>query len=253
MSIGHQERADPAEATIVLLWIPVGAGGHLVGHTSRWWERVHAMLARRKPQLLLHAALDIHVDHDHYVIEMAPQWSGPRVDRGVVATGPVGLRWLGRSALFRYEVRCWRGGTIPDRRWAVEDPIPSLRQGGRRPIAAATHPRIPHAPTWGRTVLDTGETVESNSLVSWLLTVNGVTATDPEPPTGAHAPGWLAGLAMARRRSTLAAATAVSKVPVETHDTWRLRTAISHLITAWRTGHKREDGSEPIGYPLAVP
>ena len=95
----------------------------MVGHTSCWWEQAHAALARKKPQLLLHAALEITVDADHYVIEMAPQGSGPRVNRGVVATGPVGLRCLGRSTLFRYEVRCWRGGSIPDRRWAVGDAI----------------------------------------------------------------------------------------------------------------------------------
>ena len=82
VSIGRQEPDSPVDATIGLLWIPVGAGGYLVGHTSRWWERVHAMLARRKPQLLLHAALEIVVDNDRYVIEMAPQWSGPRVNRG---------------------------------------------------------------------------------------------------------------------------------------------------------------------------
>jgi hypothetical protein len=196
VSIGHPERHDSADATIVLMWIPVGAGGHLVGHTSRWWERIHATLAHRKPQLLLHAALEIHVDHDHYVIEMAPQWSGPRVDRGVVATGPVGLRWLGRSTLFRYEVRCWRGGTIPDRRWAVDDPI---LLSDKADTARLLLRRIRDVPTrvWGRTVPGTGDMWNSNSLVSWLLTVSGVTATDLEPPTGGRAPGWLAGLAMA--------------------------------------------------------
>ena len=200
VSIGQQEPDSSADATIVLLWIPVGAGGHLVGHTSRWWERVHAMLARRKPQLLLHAALEIVVDNDRYIIEMAPQWSGPRVHRGVVTTGPVGLRCLGRSALFRYEVRCWRGGTIPDRGWAVGDPILLSQE---KDAARLLLRRIRDVPTltWGRNVLDTGDMWNSNSLVSWLLTVSGVAATDLEPPKGGRAPGWLAGLAMATTAS----------------------------------------------------
>lgn len=142
VSIEPLESRDLRCATIVL-WTPVGAGGHLVGRTSHWWERIHAVLEHRKPQLLVHAALEIRVDHDRYVIEMAPHWSAPRVDRGVVATGPVGLRWLGRSALFRYEVRCWRSGSIPDRRWAVAGP--TLFQTKRSQLAAAaTCPRCSH-------------------------------------------------------------------------------------------------------------
>jgi hypothetical protein len=40
----------------------------------------------------------------------------------VVATGAVGSLLLGRLRLFRYEVRCWRGGTIPDLGEAVGGP-----------------------------------------------------------------------------------------------------------------------------------
>ena len=43
-------------------------------------------------------------------------------ERGVVAEGPVGSRWAGRLRIFRYEVRCWRGGIIPDVDEAVESP-----------------------------------------------------------------------------------------------------------------------------------
>jgi len=46
-------------------------------------------------------------------VEMAPVWT-TRGDRGVVSEGPVGAAFLGRSRLFRYEVRCWHGGSIPD-------------------------------------------------------------------------------------------------------------------------------------------
>jgi len=45
-----------------------------------------------------------------------------RTDRGAVGEGPVSLPWLGRSQLFRYEVRRWRGGEIPDAAEAVDSP-----------------------------------------------------------------------------------------------------------------------------------
>jgi hypothetical protein len=39
-----------------------------------------------------------------------------------VGTGAVGSRHLGWWRLFRYELRCWRGGAIPDLRYAVGGP-----------------------------------------------------------------------------------------------------------------------------------
>ena len=112
------------KSAVVLWWLPVGAGGHVVRHTSWWWELLDAHRAHRPRQPLFHAALEVSVAGHRHVIEMAPNWGGPPgVDRGVVLTGPVGLRVLGRSQLFRYEVRCWRDGTIPDRAWAVGGPV----------------------------------------------------------------------------------------------------------------------------------
>ena len=103
-------------AAVVLWWLPVGAGGHVVRPTSHWWELDDAHRTHRSPQPLFHAALEVFSADDRYVIEMAPSWGGPRdPDRGVVATGPVGLPVLGRSRFFRYEVRCWRDGRLLDR------------------------------------------------------------------------------------------------------------------------------------------
>lgn len=192
--VPHPTQDGAAAAT--LLWIPVGAGGHIVRRTSRWWERAHAFVARRKPRQLLHAALEISLGAEHYVIEMAPQWGGPRVpDRGVVTAGPVGLHWLGRSILFRYEVRCWPGGTIPDRSWAVggstvSKDVDTVRLLLRRIVDVPTL-------TWGRSVLDTRDMWNSNSLVSWLLVVSGIPIDDVRPPDGCWAPGWTAGIALA--------------------------------------------------------
>ncbi len=44
---------------------------------------------------------------------------------GRVGTGPVGLGWPGRSRRFRYEVRCWRGGALPDEAEALGGPRPA--------------------------------------------------------------------------------------------------------------------------------
>lgn len=193
--------SETSTASVVLLWVPVGAGGHVVARTSGWWERVHAALAGRGPQILLHAALEISVADAGYVIEMAPQWSGPRTDRGVVAVGPVGLGWLGRWTLFRYEVRCWRGGTIPDRRWAVGDPIVLPTTAAAAELMLRRIRDVPTL-TWGRVPPGAGEMWNSNSVVSWLLTVGGIRTDAIEPPAGARAPGWFAGLAVAAAGTT---------------------------------------------------
>jgi len=57
---------------IALWWLPVGAGGHVVRHTSRWWELLDAHRAHRRPQPLFHAALEVRTGESNHVIEMAP-------------------------------------------------------------------------------------------------------------------------------------------------------------------------------------
>jgi len=51
----------------------------------------------------------------------------------------------------------------------------------------------------GRDELGTGEMWNSNSLVAWVLEVAGVSTAAIRPPPGGRAPGWDAGLAVARR------------------------------------------------------
>ncbi|MBF6215196.1 hypothetical protein IU433_30660 [Nocardia puris] len=183
-------------SSVVLWWLPVGAGGHVVRHTSAWWERVEAARARRPPRPLFHAALEVTVDGARYVIEMAPEWGGPRTaDRGVVRTGAVGSRFLGRSRFFRYEVRCWRDGVLPDRDWAEGGPLTLARDPAVARALLAGVPRVP-ALTWGRSV--EGDMWNSNSLVAWALVIAGIDTADLRPPGGGRAPGWYAGLAVAR-------------------------------------------------------
>ena len=73
---------------------------------------------------LYHSALEVRLpDAGRYVIEQAPSPRlGPGEERGVVVEGPVGARWAGRARIFRYEVRRWRDGVIPDVAEAVESP-----------------------------------------------------------------------------------------------------------------------------------
>jgi hypothetical protein len=59
-------------------------------------------------------------------------------------------------------------------------------------------PLVP-AGTWGRDTFHTGDMWNSNSLVSWLLVSAGIDAELVRLPARGRAPGWAAGIAVARR------------------------------------------------------
>ena len=185
------------ETSVSLYWIPLGAGGHSVRWNGRVYEALAAMHERRSPRSLYHSALEVNLDAHTYAIEMAPVWNERSAVRGVVCEGPVGSRWLGRFRAFRYEVRCWRDGRIPDVIEAVD------RQCVSDDRLQAEHllDLLQHVPplTWGRDELRTGDMWNSNSLVSWVLARAGHDMAAIEPPAGGRAPGWLAGLALAAR------------------------------------------------------
>ena len=101
-------------AAVDLYWLPLGAGGTSVRVNGRIFETLAASLDRRKRRDLYHSALEVHVPEARFVIEMAPAWSASTAERGVVAEGSVGTRAAGRLRPFRYEVRRWREGSIPD-------------------------------------------------------------------------------------------------------------------------------------------
>src|ERR1051325_710142 len=107
-------------AGVDLYWLPLGAGGRFVRSNGRLYEALAARLERRDRCDLYHSALEVHLGEARYVIEQAPVWNTKEPERGVVSEGPVGSRRLGRLKLFRYEVRRWRNGAIPDRREAVD-------------------------------------------------------------------------------------------------------------------------------------
>jgi hypothetical protein len=182
-----------------LYWIPLGAGagGAVVRRNGRLYEAVAAALARRPRCDLFHSALEVTVNGETATVEMAPVWT-KRGDRGVVSEGPVGARLLGRSRLFRYEVRCWLGGSIPDVAAAVGGPV---RLSSDPDTARRVLDLVREFPTrtWGRDELGTGETWNSNSLVSWLPARAGLETNDIGPPPGGRAPGWDAGVIAASR------------------------------------------------------
>jgi hypothetical protein len=190
--------AEPAAASVDLYWLPLGAGGHSVRLNGRIFEAVAASLGRRGRCDLYHSALEVRVPEGRYVIEMAPVWAGNQAERGAVAEGAVGTRAAGHLRLFRYEVRCWREGVIPDIAEAVESPhrLSNDLACARRLLEQV--PRVP-TPVWGRDELHAGEMWNSNSLISWLILRGGIEVESVHPPLGGRAPGWQAGIVVASR------------------------------------------------------
>ena len=180
-----------------LYWIPLGAGGHSVAFNGRAFEVLAAARAHRPRRDLYHAALIVEAGGVRYAIELAPSPDGDGARRGVVATGPVGARWAGRLRLFRYELRCCAGGSIPDLAFAAGGPVRVSRDPG---VAARIVALAPSAPAlvWGRDESGTGEMWNSNSVIAWLLASAGLHAGALRPPAGGRAPGWSAGVALAR-------------------------------------------------------
>jgi hypothetical protein len=185
-------------AAVDLYWIPLGAGGNCVRFNGRVYEALVAARQRRRPCPLYHAALVIEVDGERYTVEVAPSPDADEASRGVVGSGAVGSRHLGRLRPFRYEVRCWRGGTIPDLGYAVAGPflISTDMRVARRLVQLL--PTVPR-PVWGRDELHAGEMWNSNSMVAWVIATGGLPTAGLRPPAHGRAPGWDAGLRVAAR------------------------------------------------------
>jgi hypothetical protein len=190
-----------AEASVDLYWLPLGAGGHSVRLNGKVFEAVVSRLERRAPRDLYHSALIICVPAGRFVIEQAPAQRGDGAQRGVVSEGAVGSRWAKRLQVFRYELRCWRDGLIPD----VDEAVESPQRLSEDPLHARRildlMPSVP-TPVWGRDELHAGEMWNSNSFIAWLIARSGIDADAIHPPAGGRAPGWDAGFAVARRDET---------------------------------------------------
>jgi hypothetical protein len=182
-----------------LYWLPVGAGGHVVRLNGRLYERLAARRAHRSPLDLYHSGLMVSVDGVTYAVEMGPVWNVSDPHRGVLCEGPVASERLGRFRAFRYEVRCWPGGRIPDIAEAVASPVRTTDDPAQVAAVLDVLAQVPPL-TWGRDELHAGEMWNSNSVVSWALARSGHDTDALRPPAGGRAPGWDAGLHLAGRQ-----------------------------------------------------
>jgi len=192
---------EERETGVDLYWLPLGAGGHSVRLNGRIYEAVVARLERRSPCDLYHSALIVRVPTGRFVIEQAPVRRDDGSQRGVVSEGAVGSRWASRFRIFRYELRCWRDGVIPDVAEAVESPQRLTNDAGLAQRVLDLAPSVP-TPVWGRDELGAGEMWNSNSTIAWLLARSGLGVEATHPPAGGRAPGWRAGLVAAHRHET---------------------------------------------------
>ena len=188
--------------TADLYWIPLGAGGHSVRFNGIVFEAISAAIQRRPRSDIYHCALAIRLPSGLYAVEMTPVPNRRHWERGVVVEGPVGTRWAGRFRIFRYEVRRWRDGVIPDLQYAVGGPI---RLSDDAVVAEHILEVLPGVPalTWGRDESGVGDMWSCNSIISWVLRRAGVD-TDAIPlPARGRAPGWDAGIAVASREAAI--------------------------------------------------
>lgn len=189
---------NASSAAVDLYRIPLGAGGQFVRLNGKVYEAVKSAIERRPRFDLYHAALVVYVPDGRFTIECAWASSNNAHERGVVAAGPVGSTWAGQLPIFHYEIRCWLDGVIPDITHAVESPqrLSANLQEVRRLHDLA--PAVP-TPAWGRDEFKVGEMWNSNSVVSWLLSSSGIGVESVRLPARGRAPGWDAGVAVARQ------------------------------------------------------
>jgi hypothetical protein len=191
------EAARPT-AAVELYWLPLGAGGHFVRINGRLFEALAARLQGRPACDLYHSALQVHAGGETFVVEQTPVPDLSREARGVVAEGAVGSRWAGRLRIFRYEIRVWRNGRIPDVVEAVDSPV---RLSGEESDARRVLDVVRQVPTpvWGRDELRAGEMWNSNAVIAWVIARSGLAVESIRPPANGRAPGWRAGLEVAAR------------------------------------------------------
>ena len=190
-------RHPDTRASVDLFWIPLGAGGHSVRFNGQLYEAVAAAVAHRPRRDIYHSALIVQLAGRRFTIEMTPIPNKRRWERGVVAEGAVGARPAGRFRFFRYEVRRWCEGVIPDLDFSVAD----ARLTHDDAIAQTILDLLPSVPTpvWGRDELHAGEMWSCNSIISWTLTRAGIDTGAIELPPRGRAPGWDAGIIVASR------------------------------------------------------
>src|SRR5260370_24615063 len=97
---------------------PCHRGGHRFSRNSAAAAPVQVDCGRRLNSLTAMAQ----PIYQHAHGPGTPVVDGRGQEPGVVAEGPVGARWAGRFRIFRYEMRRWRDGVVPDIGEAVDTP-----------------------------------------------------------------------------------------------------------------------------------
>lgn len=193
-----------SEPGVYLFWIPLGAGGSgFVQMNGRIYEAIKAGLQRRRPLAIYHTALQVRLPEGDFIVEtMWPSPDPDLVSRGVLVEGSVFAEWLSVGRVFRYEVRCWKDGDLPDAAQAIGGP---QRVSGDLRVCRRLLDLVGSVPglTWGRDPAGLGDMWNSNSVISWLLTMSGLPMDAVTPPEGGRAPGWDAGVALARHGSSM--------------------------------------------------
>lgn len=192
------DKGESMTGSVDLYWLPLGAGGHVVRWNGRIYERWSAWREHRPPSDLYHSGLMVSADEITYAVEMGPVWHVSDSCRGVLCEGPVGSSQLGRLRAFRYEVRCWPGGHLPDVAEAVASPVRVTDDPATVTALLEVLKQVPPL-VWGRDELGTGDMWNSNSVVAWALACTGHDMNAIRPPAGGRAPGWRAGLVLATR------------------------------------------------------
>lgn len=129
---------------------------------------------------------------------MWPQPDRNGAARGVVVEGPVFADWLSFTRVFRYEVRRWSNGSLPDADAALGGPRLVSDDAATAERLLALTESVPPL-TWGQDVAEVDDMWNSNSVISWLLARSGVEMSEIHAPDGGRAPGWEAGLAVVER------------------------------------------------------
>jgi hypothetical protein len=198
-NLAATEEAGREEGAVDLYWLPLGAGGRFVRFNGRIYEALAARMQGRPVCDLYHSALQVELAGERFVIEQnpVPRLSGE--DHGAVAGGAVGARWASRFRIFRYEIRVWRGGHIPDVAEAVDSPRRLTNDADQARRVLEVVRQVP-TPVWGRDELHTGEMWNSNAVIAWVIARSRLDARSIRPPAGGRVPGWQAGLVVAGRQ-----------------------------------------------------
>lgn len=183
--------------TVTLHWLPLGADGTVVRLSGFVWERLSAWREHRPPAPLFHSALEVRSAGITYAIEIGPAVNSLPSGHGVVGSGPVGTAGADRFRAFRYELRCWPGGKIPDLAFEIGRPVSMSDSDEVAARLIALTEQVPML-IWGRDELRIGEMWNSNSVIAWLLAGAGIDVDGIGPPSGGGAPGWSAGVEACR-------------------------------------------------------